>query len=191
MSQKYAAFDESGTINAFYDSLDSPVPEGMTNVIEITFDQWLACISESGAWCVQNGELIPTPPLPDEQLLADARTAKTRALQGACALALRSGYLSTSLGTTHSYGSAATDQQNLVDSVASSLMPSLPGDWVTYLWTEAGADDWLYTSHTAAQVQQVHSDWMAFRQSQQQKLITLMQQTIEATTIEAVQAISW
>ncbi|AOJ62922.1 phage tail protein [Burkholderia ubonensis] len=44
MGQKYAAFSEQGAITAFYDSADSPVPQGVS-VIAISEQQWLDLIS--------------------------------------------------------------------------------------------------------------------------------------------------
>ncbi|PAJ77731.1 phage tail assembly chaperone [Burkholderia ubonensis] len=40
MGQKYAAFDAQGNITAFYDSVDSPAPDGVANVVEISAAQW-------------------------------------------------------------------------------------------------------------------------------------------------------
>lgn len=71
MGQKYAAYDASGAILAYYDSVDSPVPAGMTDVIEITDEQWLTCISTPG-WTVANGELVePTAPTAADLLAAE------------------------------------------------------------------------------------------------------------------------
>jgi Caudovirales tail fibre assembly protein, lambda gpK len=39
MGQKYAVFDASGNIGGFYDSSDSPLPEGVVGV-EISDDDW-------------------------------------------------------------------------------------------------------------------------------------------------------
>lgn len=60
MGQKYAAYNAQGAITAFYDSVDSPAPEGVS-VIEITDAQWQAAIG--GGYTVQGGALVePTPP---------------------------------------------------------------------------------------------------------------------------------
>lgn len=62
MGQKFAAFDTSGNITAYFDDVDSPVPAGATNTIKITDAQWQACISTPG-YTVRDGALIaPTPP---------------------------------------------------------------------------------------------------------------------------------
>lgn len=80
MGQKYAAYNAQGTINAFYDSVDSPVPASTTDVLEITDEEWLTCISTPG-WTVANGELVaPTPPTAAE-LLAAAQDAQWTAIK--------------------------------------------------------------------------------------------------------------
>lgn len=71
MGQKYAAYDAQGAIIAFYDSEDSPAPEG-AQAIEITDDQWQACLS-SPLYKVAGGALVaPTT----AQLVAQAAAFK-------------------------------------------------------------------------------------------------------------------
>jgi len=58
MGQKYAAYDSgNGNLLGFYDSVDSPVPEGKS-AIEITDEQWQTCLSSGKMWQVINGELL-------------------------------------------------------------------------------------------------------------------------------------
>jgi hypothetical protein len=57
MGQKFAAFGATGAIIAFYDSEDSPVPNGVA-VIEITDAEWQSCLGSSG-YTVSNGSLVP------------------------------------------------------------------------------------------------------------------------------------
>lgn len=72
MGQKYAAYSTSGSISGFYDSVDSPVPSGIT-AIEITEAQWQAALASQYPVSVENGELvIPTGPT-----LAQAQSAQT------------------------------------------------------------------------------------------------------------------
>jgi hypothetical protein len=61
MSQKYAAYDSTGAIVGFYDSVDSPVPATAT-AIGITDAQWQAAISQPGYWMVSGDELVATTP---------------------------------------------------------------------------------------------------------------------------------
>ncbi|TCK36740.1 hypothetical protein B0G84_5753 [Paraburkholderia sp. BL8N3] len=62
MGQKYAAFDGQGTITAFYDDQDSPVPSGLPNVIAISDAEWQTCLAQPGQWTVVNGALVHTTP---------------------------------------------------------------------------------------------------------------------------------
>lgn len=82
MSQKFAAYKaDPGPITAFYDSEDSPVPEGVS-AIEITDIQWQACLENPG-WTVAGGQLVaPTPPTA-AQIAADAWAAYQVTVRGA------------------------------------------------------------------------------------------------------------
>jgi Domain of unknown function (DUF4376) len=63
MGQKFAAYDSTGAITAYYDSADSPVPAGV-NAIAITDAQWQTALSQPG-WTVADGALAyVTPPGP-------------------------------------------------------------------------------------------------------------------------------
>ena len=71
MGQKYAAYNTSGQLTGFYDSVDSPVPSGVT-AIEITEAQWQAALASPYPVTVANGVLtIPTGPT-----LAQAQSAQ-------------------------------------------------------------------------------------------------------------------
>ena len=62
MGQKYASYNSSGAVIAYYDSLDSPPPATAT-VIEITDTEWQAALASPYPVTVANGALvIPTGP---------------------------------------------------------------------------------------------------------------------------------
>ncbi|WP_126285013.1 tail fiber assembly protein [Burkholderia stagnalis] len=75
MGQKFAAFDAQGNITAFYDSIDSPVPQGVP-VIEISNEQWLAMLEgqASGKRLVIDASgqpsILPPLPLTPSQIIA-------------------------------------------------------------------------------------------------------------------------
>jgi hypothetical protein len=71
MGQKYAAYNAQGTIVAFYDSVDSPVPKG-TAVIQLNFAEWQTCLAQPG-WTVVDGKLTAPP---TEVILSQARGAQ-------------------------------------------------------------------------------------------------------------------
>ncbi|KVC96016.1 phage tail protein [Burkholderia ubonensis] len=68
MSQKFAAHDASGNITAFYDSVDSPAPQGVS-VVGISDEQWRDLINAQSAGkrlvvdsAGKPGALDPPPP---------------------------------------------------------------------------------------------------------------------------------
>ena len=62
MGQKYASYNSSGAVIAYYDSLDSPPPATAT-VIEITDTEWQAALASPYPVTVVDGALaIPTGP---------------------------------------------------------------------------------------------------------------------------------
>lgn len=73
MGQKQAAYDVNGNITAFYDTSDSPAPDG-TNTLDITDDQWQECLSNPG-YTVTGGALVAPVPLTDAQQLANSQPA--------------------------------------------------------------------------------------------------------------------
>jgi hypothetical protein len=92
--------------------------------------------------------------------LSGARAAQFALVASACQAALLDGFASSAVGTTRSYPSQDTDQRNLQSAVSASI--GAAAAWTTPLWC-ASAGAWSMTSHTAAQVQQVNADWLAFR----------------------------
>ncbi|MEQ0775886.1 hypothetical protein ABLT15_26630 [Paraburkholderia tropica] len=182
MGQKYAAYDASGTLAGFYDSVDSPVPDGVS-VVEITDAEWLTAI-QTGAigYTVVGGALTPPAAKTDAELLADAQATQKSTLYASCAAAIVDGFTSDALGTSHNYPSAVTDQQNQ-NSVANSTAGGL-------LWCETG-DVWSFSQHTQAQAQTVVSDFAVWLNACQSQLVTLSASVAAATTVAAVQAIVW
>ena len=187
MTQKFAAYDSQGHITAYYDSIDSPVPPSVTNFIEITQDEWLACINQPG-YTVVNGALVAPLPPTNKELLAQAKAMQATKASTACASALTTGFTSSALGTTHTYPSQDDDQRNLQSAVSAAI--AAPSNWTTPIWC-ASNDAWSFTAHTAAQVQQVNTDWLAHRVAVQQKYADLITRINAATSIAEVQAIDW
>jgi hypothetical protein len=110
MGQKYAAYSAQGTITAFYDSVDSPVPAGVTNVIEITDAQWQACLGNPG-WTVASGALdAPVPP-------SAAQVAAQALIQSAQGM-LTTGLAIVSTGTPVLNATYACDQLSQMDIIA-------------------------------------------------------------------------
>jgi hypothetical protein len=191
MGQKYAAYDLSGVIVAYYDSVDSPAPASVTNLTALTDAEWQTCINEQGQWFISGGALTAVPAATDAELLEDAQATQVAVLSAACAAAIVSGFTSSALGAVHTYPSKVTDQQNLNASVTASLLPDIGTDWVTQFWCADATGAWAWTTHTAAQIQQVGKDGMSAVLALQDKNAQLAAEVIAATTVAAVQAVVW
>ncbi|KVD97623.1 hypothetical protein WI90_30220 [Burkholderia ubonensis] len=189
MGQKYAAFDAEGNIKAFYDSIDSPIPSGVTNAIEITDVQWMTCISQPGQWHVVSGALAQVPPPTAAEQLASVKASTIAALNAACQAAILAGFTSSAIGSATFYPTTDTDQRNLQSSALAAAWSVGTADWRVSLWCRHG-DAWTYVEHTAQQVQQVNADWVTFRTASQQRYADAIAQVREATTIDAMRAIA-
>ncbi|KVE40086.1 DUF4376 domain-containing protein [Burkholderia sp. BDU5] len=181
MGQKQAAYDAKGNIVAFYDTSDSPAPEG-SRVIDITDAEWLDCTGNQGTRCVQNGALAQVPPPTAAQQLATAQAAQIATLTQACANAITSGFSSNALGLANSYPSTLTDQANQ-NAAAQCSTGGL-------LWCATGGT-WSFKSHTRAQAQAVVASFVAWLNKCQQQLVTLTDKVNEATSVDAVESIVW
>ncbi len=189
MGQKQAAYDATGKIAAFYDTVDSPAPASAT-VLDITDAQWQTCVSQPG-WTIANGALVAPPTPTAAQLFAEAQATQIAALSAACAAAIVAGFTSSALGSAHTYPSQPTDQTNLIGAVTASQSPGLPSTWACNFWCADSSGAWAFRSHTAAQIQQVLADGLAAREALSTKLAGLVAQVQAAATTAAVQAIVW
>ncbi|MBU9246360.1 DUF4376 domain-containing protein [Burkholderia multivorans] len=188
MGQKLAAYDAQGNITAYYDTADSPPPAGVS-VIEITDEQWQMCLSAPG-YTVEDGALVAPPAPTASELLVAAQAAQIAVVKAACQAAIIAGFTSAALGDEHTYPSTDTDQRNLLSAATASQGQS--SSWTTVLWCASGSPlAWAFTSHTAAQVQQVSADFLAFRIAAQQKYADLVTKINAATSVSDVQAITW
>lgn len=181
MGQKYAEYDSTGAIRAFYDSVDSPAPESVTSVVEISDAQWQLCLSNPGYTVVSGALVAPAAPTTSE-LLAAAQSAKTSALSVACQAAITAGFTSSALGSVYTYPSTLKDQAN--QNTAAN------GSGGGLLWCESGST-WALVAHTATQAQGVVTSFAAWLNSCQSQLVALISSVNAATTVAQVQAIAW
>ncbi|KVQ12477.1 hypothetical protein [Burkholderia ubonensis] len=188
MGQKFAAFDSQGNITAFYDSIDSPVPEGVP-AIEINDAEWQTCISQQGQWHVSSDALARVPPPTAAEQLASVKASAIAALSAACQAAILAGFTSSATGSATFYPTTDADQRNLQSSALAAAWSAGAEGWHVSLWCRQG-DAWAYVEHTAQQVQQVNADWVTFRASAQQKYAAAIDQVNAATTADAVRAVA-
>ena len=114
--------------------------------------------------------------------LAQAQSSQITLLRSACQSAITGGFTSSALGSAYNYPSDPTSQSNL-NTVAGS--PSGGS-----LWCESGGV-WAMKAHTQAQAQAVLASFVAWLNSCQTQLATLTGEVNAATTVSAVQAITW
>ena len=161
------------------------------DVVEITEREHALLMVEQSAGKVivadANGNPIAVDPI-SLMTLSEVQATQATKVSAACATALTTGFTSSSLGVALTYPSQDNDQRNLQSAVSATATAS-PG-WTIPLWCTDG-DHWSFTSHTAAQVQQVNADWLAHRVAAQQKYADLIAKINAATSIEEVQAIHW
>lgn len=127
----------------------------------------------------------------DNLALPQAQQAQIASLTLSCSSTITAGYTSSALGSVYTYGNNTIDQLNMASSVIAALINANTANWTTPMWCENSAGVWEYMQHTAAQVNEVGVSGKTFVVANQTKLANLKTQVNAATTIEAVQAITW
>ena len=131
------------------------------------------------------------PPETVEPSLDGIKTSRIVLLRQACEASITSGFLSSALGSVHTYPSDMKAQINLMASVTDSLMPGLPSGWQSPFWVCDAEGVWSYKMHTASQIQQAGRDGKANVITCQAALDKLIPQVLAAKTPEAVEAVVW
>ncbi|WP_342705026.1 hypothetical protein OHZ10_28030 [Burkholderia arboris] len=182
MGKKFAAFDTNGNIKAFYDSVDSPPPGGRRNVIALTDEEWLKCISQQGQWYVSDGVLAAVPVPSSAEQLTTAQASQVAVLDAACAKAIVSGFSSDAVGSPYDYPSSITDQTNQ-NTIAQCSSGGL-------LWC-ASKGTWTFKHHTQPQAMAVVSSFVVWLNKCQNQRMALSDQVSAATSVSAVQSVLW
>lgn len=124
----------------------------------------------------------------EDQVLTEAKALRAALVSAACGAFIMRGFRSSALGAAHDYPSLDVDQRNLQSAVSASI--GAAERWKTLIWCSDGAA-WALAEHTAAEVQAVNADWVDFRVAAQRRYADMVANINAATTISAVQAISW
>jgi hypothetical protein len=187
MGQKYAAYNSSGTIVAYYDSDDSPVPASVTSVIEITDAQWQMSIGQPGQWYVSAGALAPVPPPTAAELLATAQAAQIATLTAAYEAAITAPVnFTTAAGASAMFNQTDVAKSNLQNAILGS---QASGKWAINLWLDVNSTP--ITPFTFADLEGLAAAMEAVDAPDYQELLTLVGQVTAATTVAAVQAVVW
>ncbi|CAN0620569.1 DUF4376 domain-containing protein [Burkholderia multivorans] len=182
MGNKFAAFNSSGLITAFYDDVDSPAPAGATT-IEITEDEWMACLSNPG-YTVVNGSLLPPSAA---SLLAQAQAAQAATLSSAYQAAVQVDVSYTSAGGVTKTFQASSNSQStlLVATTGYNLAGETPAG---FYWVAA---DNTQVPFTLVDLKGLYAVMLAQGNAAFNKLQSLKSEVRAATTVAAVQAVVW
>lgn len=120
--------------------------------------------------------------------LEKVKADRVAELAAVCQAQIVGGFASSALAIETAYPSLGTDQLNLQSAVQAAAWNAGEAGWTTPLWCAQGGT-WAFAEHTAAQVQAVNVDWVAYRRAAQQKYADLIRLVNEAATVEAVNAI--
>lgn len=126
-----------------------------------------------------------------EPSLSEVKTLKISELTSKCSSEIIGGCSSEALGSSYIYPTKEIDQMNLSANVFSSLLPNFPEDWTTLQICCDSNGNWDYLSHTAEQIQKVGNDVKDFILNCRTRYKSLCDKVEKASTIEAVQAITW
>lgn len=127
----------------------------------------------------------------DSVLVQQARVVQLAQITSASQSAQTAGFVSSALGSPHTYPSGIADQANLTAVITGSMIPGQPSGTTYLFWCKDGAGLENFVAHTAAQIQQVGLDALAAIMAGKSKQLTLSAQIQAATTIAEVQAIVW
>ncbi|KWF81318.1 DUF4376 domain-containing protein [Burkholderia cepacia] len=185
MGQKFAAYDSAGAVVAFYDSIDSPVPDGI-EAVEITEAQWQAAASTPGYTVVSGVLTAPAAPTASA-LLAAARSAQKAVIDAAYAVAIQQPVsFTTAAGVTELF-QADVDSQDILKTVEQgyAILGSTPAG---FYWVAAGNAKVAFTLPDLQGLYgaMLERGWAAFQTRQ-----NLKAEIDAATTIFSVQAVVW
>lgn len=137
------------------------------------------------AWLAEGNIPIPSS-LSDIVPLSTIKQARIDLINEACEIAITSGFVSSALGSPHTYDSAIEDQINLI----AATLAAMGGQSLEYkCFTETGEKQWCL--HTPQQMLQVYSDGLVYKVTQMKKATYFKELINNATTPEEVEAIIW
>ena len=121
--------------------------------------------------------------------LPDVRAEKIAKLSEQCRNSIVAGFKSAALGSDHWYDGDIEDQINIMGAAAAGM--DLPFRCYPIDANGNKIAPKTFILHTAAQLQQVYQDGVAFKLAQLEKLESLRAQVEAATTVAEVEAIQW
>lgn len=122
-----------------------------------------------------------TGEITSEDNLGALRAYAIEAMTQACSAEIISGFSSSATGTSFHYPSLDTDQVNMGQVAIAGGK----------LWVMDGSESWSLLDHTATEGATVMGDFVSFRNSAQDNLVTKIASINAATTKEEIDAIVW
>ena len=178
---KYAHYDVNGLILGYYDEdIHETIP---TSNLQLTDEEWQDCIDHPGERKVSNGKIVTYTPTPD---LAQTKKVKLAELQSKAETAIKNGFESSALGSKNKYDS----EQHNVDWIQAAVLSGSAAK-ITCDDLKGAATSKQPRDHTEAQCKQVLKDGMSALLTRKTKFRTLRAQVTAATTVAAVEAITW
>lgn len=124
-----------------------------------------------------------------------AKRIKKLELNSKCRESIASSFTSQALGAIHTYpsqeGNSYFDQTNLNNAAIVANLPGLPNTWAAPLWCKDQNDSWIFSEHTASQINQVISDFLNQKNMNRSYLMSLIQSIENASDVEVVNSINW
>lgn len=179
-----------------YEDQDCTIKLGLSSCL-VTFDNWdgdtRPFIEEqikTMEWDFYDKEQV-IDILKPPKTLTDLKREKALTIDLTCRNEITSGFTSDALGFLVTYPSNQTDQLNLLAAVTESYDASNPIDWSVSLWYKNSLNEWVTSQHNSSQLRKVNSDCKQMISSLRAKNTNLQSQINSATTIEALNLITW
>ncbi len=187
MGQKYASYNTSGAVIAYYDSVDSPPPANAT-IIPITDQEWLGAInSQYQPITVVNGTLI----IPSGPTLAQAQSAQIAILKAGYLTAINAPVSFTNaagVASTYPSGNTVLITGDKAKTLLSEIISAGSAAWTLGKWVDMND---VAQTFTFADLQGLASAMEAAVAADYGTLVNKIAAVNAATTVSAVQAVTW
>ena len=183
MGQKSASYNADGALTGFYDSVDSPLPSGVT-AIDITETEWQQALACPYIVKVENGALV----IPSGPTLAQAQATQIALIRNAANLAKAAPMSFTNgAGNTSSFPMDPVHQTEYLGAYSAFVLggETLPSGF--------GFEDVnsVIIPMAVADIKAFYAQGVAGINAITAKKATLVSQINQATSVSAVQAIVW
>lgn len=181
MGQKYGTLNAQGIL-IFYDSADSPVPEGV-EAIELTDEQWKMCLATPGC-TISSGQVVPPSQV---DLLKLAAVSQKVAIDNGYSKALSQDIsFTTQAGVTKAYAADSASVSAIHQAAQAYTVQGFTP--LGYYWKASDGTLVPFTLHDLQGLSEALTSrvWVLFQQR-----TALKGRLASAKTLEDVQAVKW